>query len=409
MVKHSIEQLLHQRAGLDPESVGPRNIDRAVAVAMERIGLRHESEYLVLLKTSTTELMALIDAIVVPETWFFRDREPFVFLKKYVQASWLPSSHGRRLRILSAACSTGEEPYSIAIALLEAGLTPEQFHVDAADISESAIRKARQADYHERAFRGNLAESHARYFKRSAGRWVLDEHVARRVHFYVDNLVDSGFLANQAPYQVVFCRNMIIYLSDEARSLVLKNLERLLVPGGILVVGHSELTFFQQAGYTPVSHARSFACIQGGEKERMRTRRESAHPAKLGSSAPAPDPGPAHRAAEFSPEPPEPARAESGLNAVRRLADQGELERARSLCEQILKDQAPGAEVYCLLGLIQQASDRLDAAEACYMKALYLDPRCVEALVHLGLCYERKGDAVRAALVRERARRIEAL
>ena len=404
MAKPAIEQFLLQRAGLYPESIGPRNIERAVAAAMERTGVHDESEYLALLKRSDTELPSLIDAIVVPETWFFRDREPFVFLKKHVQTAWLPLNSGRRLRVLSAACSTGEESYSIAITLLEAGLAPGQFHIDAVDISEGAIQKARGAAYGERAFRGSQADSHARYFRQLSGRFILDEGVARLVNFHVDNLVDPVFLATQEPYQVVFCRNMIIYLSDEARSLVLKNLARLLVPSGILVVGHSELTFFQQAGYAPVSHARSFACIKDGAAERMRKRRSPAGTKRPATAVP---PVPEHRIADLLQERPAAVCPPAGLDVVRRLADQGDLENARSLCERIIRDQPPGAEAYCLLGLIHQASDRLHDAEACYLKAVYLDPRCVEALVHLGLCYARRGDETRAALIRDRARRIE--
>ena len=100
-------------------------------------------------------------------------------------------------------------------------------------------------------------------------------------------------------------------------------------------------------------------------------------------------------------------RAENTLTSIRRLADQGALDQARLLCEQFLHEHPSSAEAYCLLGLIHQASDRLDAAEAGYLKALYLNPRCVEALVHLGLYYERRGDAVKAMRFKQRAQRME--
>lgn len=407
MAKPAIERWLGQWAGLNPESVGPRNIERAAGAAMERIGLRDERDYLALVKNSPAELSALVDAVVVPETWFFRDREPFAFLKHHVREAWLPAGRGRPLRVLSAACSTGEEPYSIAITLLEAGLTPEGFQIDAVDISEHAIRKARGAEYGERAFRGNPAGNGARYFRPAPGKWVLDESVARLVNFHVDNLVHPVFLAGQAPYQVVFCRNMIIYLSEEGRRWVLKTLSRLLAPSGVLFVGHSELTFFQQAGFAPVSHARSFACVQGGRAEGARARRPPPGPQRTAvvPAAPAAAPAPAQRAP-----PSRPGSAENELATVRRLADQGRLERARALCERLIREQSPPcAEAYCLLGLIHQAADRLEDAEKNYLKAVYLDPRGVEALVHLSLCYARRGDEARAALMRERARRIEAV
>ncbi len=404
MPNPAIEQLLRQRAGLDPESVGRRIIARAVAAGKQRTGSSDDRDYLAALARSPAEWAALIDAVVVPETSFFRDREPFAFLRNQVLDAWLPAHPGQTLRVLSAACSTGEEPYSIAITLLEAGVAPEQFHIDAADISAAAVRQARRAQYRQQAFRGQPPASLDRYVERGSGGWVLKPIVTRQVDFHVDNLVDPAFLAGQAPYPVVFCRNVVIYLAEEARSRVLQNLERLLAPAGILFAGHSELAFFQRAGYAPLAHARSFACIRAGDPGRRRT--QSARPAS--GAAPLPAKAPPPPAAVPALECIDPSAPEGGLAAARRLADRGELARARLLCERLLKDQPPRADAYCLLGLVHQASGRLAEAETCYAKALYLDPRCLEALVHLGLCHERRGDGAGAAVMRDRARRIEA-
>jgi chemotaxis protein methyltransferase WspC len=409
MTNPEIEQLIRERTGLLSEALGAHNIERAVAAAMEKAGVPDEAAYLALLLRSEPALPDLIEELVVLETWFFRDREPFIFLGRRVREALPPFNVRRRFRFLSAPCSTGEEAYSIAITLLEAGLTPDQFQIDAVDLSATAILRARRADYGERAFRGKMTANQADYFQRLFGRLVLDPTVARLVNFQVDNLVHPVFLAKQAPYEAVFCRNMIIYLAAEARALVVRNLERLLAPGGILVVGHSELSFFQQAGYIPVSHARSFACMRGGEGEREKAKaREQPRPARRPAHA-----APAVSAGIVIPPPPavgeRPAAPtpETDLAAVRRLADRGELEKARALCARILKEQPACAEAYCLQGLIHQAAGRPAEAEACYLKAVYLDPRCLEALVHLGLHYARQGDAAKAALFRERARRAE--
>jgi len=411
MTSAVIAQWILERTGLNPESLGPRNIERAVAAAMEQAGLADPADYLERLQSSASELQALIDALVVAETWFFRDREPFVFLKHHVQSAWPASHPNRRLRVLSAPCSTGEEPYSIAMTLLEAGLTPEQFHIDAVDISRRAIETGRRAIYHERAFRGHDPGCIDRYFHRIPDGYALDERVVRLVNFQTDNLVHPVFLAAQDPYHIVFCRNLVIYLTEPARVLFLEALNRWIVPHGLLITGHSELTFFQQAKYTPVHHARSFACTRSGPAENKSTRHRIA---KVATYPAAPRPpaclAPLSLATSAVPVPkvePDRNTPPNDLNAIRDLANQGALIQARARCEQFLKDHPPSAEAYCLLGLIHQASDRLDDAEAGYVKALYLDPRCVEALVHLSLCYERRGNAARAALIRARARRIE--
>ena len=100
MADAAIKHLILERAGLNPESLGHQNIERAVADGMERTGLRDQGEYLQLLKSSAAEMETLIDNLVVAETWFFRDHEPFVFLNSYIQSVWLPSHPKQQLRIL---------------------------------------------------------------------------------------------------------------------------------------------------------------------------------------------------------------------------------------------------------------------------------------------------------------------
>src|SRR6476646_1464122 len=155
MIQAAIENLLKQKIGLNAAAIGSNTIARSVRHRMAHCSLEDPVAYLSQLQTSTAELDALIETIVVPETWFFRDREPFVLLAHYVVSEWLPAHPHQILRILSAPCSTGEEPYSIAIALLEAGLSASQFRIDAIDISQTALQKAQQAVYDEYSFRGN--------------------------------------------------------------------------------------------------------------------------------------------------------------------------------------------------------------------------------------------------------------
>ncbi|KYC39992.1 hypothetical protein WA1_28965 [Scytonema hofmannii PCC 7110] len=125
MTQLSIENLLKQKIGLDPSTLGSVTMKRAISQCMANCGLTDITDYLVRLQTSTQELEQLIEMVVVPETWFFRDREPFVFLSRYVMSEWFPNHRDRVMRVLSIPCSTGEEPYSIAIALTEAGLAAQ--------------------------------------------------------------------------------------------------------------------------------------------------------------------------------------------------------------------------------------------------------------------------------------------
>jgi chemotaxis protein methyltransferase WspC len=128
-----VHRLLEAEIGLDLDSVGASSLRAAVAARMAARGVRDPALYASLLE-SRDEREALVDAVVIPETWFFRDRVPFELLAERATPG---------LRVLSAPCSSGEEPYSIAMALLDAGLAPGGFRIDALDISAPLLARAR--------------------------------------------------------------------------------------------------------------------------------------------------------------------------------------------------------------------------------------------------------------------------
>src|SRR5579862_5077832 len=117
--------------GLDSATVGTTTIDRAVRLRMASIGVEALEEYWDQLRSSDDELQELIEAVVVPETWFFRDQDAFTALARIISKEWLPNHPTAPLRLLSVPCCTGEEPYSMVMALLDAGLSSEKLEVDA--------------------------------------------------------------------------------------------------------------------------------------------------------------------------------------------------------------------------------------------------------------------------------------
>ena len=157
MVQAAIETMLREKIGLDANSIGSRTIARAVEKRQIACGLEARS-YLYYLQTTAKELEELIETVVIPETSFFRDKEPFVYLSQYVTTEWL-KTNSNILRVLSVPCSTGEEPLSIAMTLLDSGLAPTQFRIDAVDISKRALLKATLAIYSKRSFRGGGLEA----------------------------------------------------------------------------------------------------------------------------------------------------------------------------------------------------------------------------------------------------------
>jgi chemotaxis protein methyltransferase WspC len=240
----AVVALLRQTIGLNPHVIGVEAIARAVSHRMTRCGVPDVQTYLAWLQTSAPEVQALIEEVVVPETWFFRDQMPFTYLGRYVMAEWLPTSQRAVLRVLSLACATGEEPYSIAMALLNTGLAAQHMRIEAVDISQRALVWAQHAVYGDQAFREKDLAFRERYFEPHVEGYRVHDRIRNLVTFLQGNLLDERLLAGQAPYQAIFCRNTLIYFDAAARRRALQVLDRLLMPGGILFVGYAEMGLF---------------------------------------------------------------------------------------------------------------------------------------------------------------------
>ena len=440
MTQTAIEALLRQKIGLDAITIGSNTIARAVNRRMADCGLTDIKIYLAKLQASPQELEELIETVVIPETWFFRDREPFVFLSRYVQSEWLPKNPGKTLRVLSLPCSTGEEPYSIAIALTEAGLNPINFCIDAADISKVAIKKAMRGIYGKNSFRDKNLDFRDRYFTSTGDLYQLNDSVRGKVNFIQGNILDRYFLVNQLPYDIIFCRNVLIYFDEAGRQQTIQLLNRLLKKQGILFLGHSEAGQKLPPQFSSVRHSLAFAYrkteIADSEKPEVKRdtnkgnfsafvrgskraenndnfRSYQSSTAHRKSSLPNPQSLSCDENPQLSPIPSlvspvsntQPAIAD--LATARRLADRGQLQEAAKLCETYLSQNRTNADAYVLLGQIYQAKgDRLQA-EQCFQKATYLKPNHYEGLIHLALLKEERGDIAGAAIIRQRIQRME--
>lgn len=254
-----IEQLLKDRIGLEPAALGPKAVAWAVTERLRRLGLTSLAAYAHRLAKSAQELEALIELVVVPETWFFRDRAPFNCLADFIRSEWIPRRGQETLRILSAPCASGEEPYSIAITCLEAGLAAGRFSVHAMDINAGLLVKARAARYGRNSFRGTDPLFRERHFTFDGRVYALKAEVRAGVRFFKGNIVAPLCLIEAPPYHVVFCRNLLIYLHEPARERTIATLDRLLAAGGLLFIGHAELTPALTRLFATVNYQGAFA------------------------------------------------------------------------------------------------------------------------------------------------------
>ena len=404
-----IQQTLQDTIGLNADSVGEVFLERVIQSRMDLLGIDTVCDYSDTVNSSSTELEALIENVIVPETWFFRDRESFAYLRQYIQQEWLPDNQGNILRILSCPCSTGEEPYSIVMTLCEAGMNPEQFSIDAVDISRIGLEKAEKGVYRKESFRSKENEYRNRNFSQNNKDFFLDRSIKDIVHFFKGNLLDMTTFPGQNTYHIIFCKNVLIYLADEARKTILDHLNRLLVPEGLLFTGHTEIFFFRQSGYELVRHPRSFACI----KPEIDKNKSTIIRLKEGTQ----------KAAAFRPGEPQCTLLKQNrqndekvqentctgpeLDKVRIIADNGALQEAFSLCEEYVSENEMDADVYFLMGLIRQAEDNICSAEDYYLKSVYLNPFNYEALVHLSLLYEQVGDTDKSLCFKKRVENLQ--
>lgn len=399
--------LLSRRLGLSPDLLGADVIKRSLEAVFPRVNSEDAKLMAArLLKEGSKEWQALVDEVAVPETWFFRHCESFRFLAEYVIEKWNPAHPVRSFQALCVPCASGEEPYSVAMALLNAGLEAGRIQIDAADVSERLLGRARLATYGKTSFREEFEDFRKRYFCSSEEGWRVKEEVVRLVRFEKANLLDLSLFLRRAPYDVIFCRNALIYLDERARRGVVNGMCGLLDEEGLLFTGSSELTHFCTVGFVPVNHAQSFACRKGPPRparesprrldvvatttkvQRTTTVRRALPPVTIrtvgGSQSPLPLPN---------------------FELAEQLADHGDLDGANVVCERLVESGAKDPKVYALLGVINESRGAVQAAEDYFRKALYLAPDHYESLLHMGLLCEQRGDFDSARRYRARAGR----
>jgi chemotaxis protein methyltransferase WspC len=397
-VSDAVASLLARHLGLEVSSIGASALRAAIT---ERAKARavHADAYPQLL-SERAELAALVDEIVVPESWFFRDRVPFEHLAQHVSRL---VRKGKHVRVLSAPCSTGEEPYSVAISLVELGITARNVTIDAIDVSPPLIAAAREGIYRKTSFRGVDDRIRAEYFTASDETWQLAEAVREMVRFRSANLLAPDFLSGEAPYDVILCRNLLIYLTSDARATALARLGALLADGGFLVVGHAEALEVIDPRFKGVGVAGSFTYSLRTEERVAPPPREKPVRRTTDRIVP-PSTVREERTAPVKPLE-KPALPRDLLAEATALADRGELNVAAGLVEQHLEASGADGNAWSLLGTIRQASGDLVRAEECFSRALYCDPTMITVLVQLALLLDRRGDAKGAAQLRARAER----
>ncbi|MCC6998988.1 MAG: protein-glutamate O-methyltransferase CheR [Deltaproteobacteria bacterium] len=409
-------------------------------------------------EASPAELGALADELTVGETYFFRNHDQFRALTEVcLPARISDQAHRRRLRVLSAGCASGEEAYSLAIALREFDLDGSwDVAVHAIDASPAALRRAERARYSSWSLRETTAEQRRRWFTSDGNEAALDPAVRAGVRFEQANLADPmAPLWQVEPFDVVFCRNVLMYFVPAAARAAIERITQVLVPGGYLFLGHAETlrglspefhlchtheTFYYQRRSGPLGAMTASTAARGSLGVTGVASRATPGPVADQSWVEVIKGATARiQALTGGQRPPiaslAPPRAELGgvltLLAEERFAaalDQlealpaaaaddpdrmllqaallthgGQLGAAERVCRTLLERDGMSAGAHYLLALCREALGDRGAAVDHDQVAAYLDPGFAMPRLHLGLMARRDGDPVTARRELEQA------
>lgn len=410
----SLKAAVIERSGLAYYSDKNSSLARAVCKRIQLCGDIDLADYLDrLLSSDDEEWNALIETITIGETYFFRYPAHFDALRDYVVADCL--NERGPLRVWSAGCSNGAEAYSVSILFrrdLRASIGDRGYSILGTDICHSSLHAAEIANYSDWDLRGVDERFRLEYFQRIGRRWQLQDEFKQGVRFRHQNLVDADsplWDTTESAFDIIFCRNVLIYFDmDTCRRLLLR-LHTCLRPGGWLIVGHAESYLEISRTFEPVQfdgatlYRRSTPGISAGPRSRTRSQNHSnsldISPAiSPNIRAPVWQPSPLPTVAPQGDTPAGPAIEDPGerkrvlLSELRRLADSGCWADAERRCDELLETYPLDAEVHYLSGLIQEQQGARDAAESMLKRALYLDSDFALAHFHLGMLNAARSD-----------------
>ena len=415
-------QLLEQRMGLDHQSLGDLALRQAFEEARIRSGHANLESYFNWVKEGGEGLTKLIEAVSIPESWFFRDSaqlDSFVrfALQRKAQQATSP------LNVLCLPCARGEEPYSLAMSLFEAGFETRDFTICAIDLNQSFVEHARIGRFASWSSRGRSVPS--AYAQVTPQGLQICESVREAVRFRVGNALDSNLLNGESKFDVIFCRNLLIYLTSAAKKQLLQSLLLKLSETGLFVSGHAEnvASFDADLQQAPTLASHCFirrSAVQRSEIVEMRRASVAAIDSSFGLSRELPPKArvlaanDAVNAAEISvstqkaqtlnPQ----VSQQSLLAEVEAQADRGELLAARKSLDAFLANcGAPiPAQAAYLEAVLAMAHSDTRAAIAALKQALYLDREHAESLSLYATLMQSQGDMESARRLRERLQRI---
>jgi len=401
MVKNSI--------GLDSSTIGDTTIEKIILQRMHQCEIKQFKDYLQHITHSQQEFNDLLETTVIPETWFFRDIRPYEFIHKHIQKQLL-SNKSAHFKILSIPSSTGEEPYSLTMYLLDKGITESSFTIDAIDVSQRALQLAQNAIFGKNSFRGKHYHAYQhKHFSRDGDFYQLNQNIRDKTTFHNLNILHKQ-QSFKYKFDFILCRNLLIYFDSDTKLNAFNNLSELIKDDGYLFIGHSEFgaipdNLFQNTGF-----GQAFALIKHSHsdyKEKPFVTGQKNNPDK--NIKPTTKKKSTHKNSSFkkliidTTDKKQTIDKDQILLQVRELANAQNFTEAKAHCQLYTKSFGEDIDILYLLGLISSSENNDSDAETHLRKGLFLEPKHYDSLIHLSLILEKKGDIKNATLFKKRA------
>ncbi len=419
-----LSDFVETRMGLHFPASRLSDLKRGICSAAGEFGFKNvESciEWLLSSVLSGSQIKILAGHLTVGETYFFREKRIFEILEAHILPEIIDSRRGREqnLRIWSAACSTGEEPYSVAILL--ARILPDlkgwNSTILATDIAPLSLKKASAGVYREWSFRDTPRWVKDGYFKRIQQQFEIASHIKQMVTFSCLNLAEDPYPAiinATNAMDIIFCRNVLMYFSRDRANTVIHNLSHCLVDGGWLVVSPVDVPGAQFPSILHPVYFPGALLFQKGTNPKDDILRPTTMP-EISMAIQKPAVVVATKKITHGvvrakrqdkvPPVPDPAVSDIGKmsNQARLLADQGKLADALAVCEEALQYAKLNPVLHYLQATILQEMGRVDAAAASLKRALYIDQEFTIAHFALGHLMLRQGNSKEAGKHLEKA------
>lgn len=373
-----LRHLVSSRLALDLSRRSPRSIAEIFTAQAAHLGCRTLTDYQRLLELEKEDGPAwarLIDDLTIAETYFFRDTGQMDLLRNELFPRLLRESEGRPLRVWSAGCSTGEEPYSLAILL--DGLpskTPTQ--IAGTDVNLAVLQAARKGLFGERSLRSTPPLVRQNYFVQRKDAWELLPRIRDRVGFWTENLARTS-LTPRTGLDLIVCRNVLIYFERNLIAAVLERFMRSLRPGGFLLTGHGELQGLENLPLDVCSFENSLVYQR---------------PQRVLPTLAVPS---AQKAVAERRPPPDLA------SLVLQCLGEADYARGRAACQTAAREKPLDVMPRLWEARLARAQERWSEARDLLSKALYLDPDHGPSLLEMALVHAHEGDLRKARKLRQ--------